>query len=133
MVIEKAAKREVEQLKALWSRTMIRVKIEGELRKRERNRKEKGRKLNEMWFGKGGCSILEGTLVASPTSFEVRIGGRPTKRASLIETHLLSPMTLQLRKEQMTFDPGFAVSVVSAALGTCSSFSTSFGLEHMNG
>jgi hypothetical protein len=44
VVIEKAAKREVEQLKALKSRTMIRLKIEGELRKRERNRKEKGRK-----------------------------------------------------------------------------------------
>jgi hypothetical protein len=74
VVIEKAAKREVEQLKALWSRTMIRVKIEGGLRRRERNWKDKGRKLNEMWFGKGGCSILEGTLVASPTSCEFRIG-----------------------------------------------------------
>jgi hypothetical protein len=86
-----------------------------------------------MWFGKGGCSILEGPLVAFPTSCEVRIGGRMTKRASLIETHLLSPMTLQLRKEQMTFDPGFAVFIDSAVLGTCSSFSTFFGLEHMNG
>jgi hypothetical protein len=102
MVIEKAAKREVEQ-------------------------------LNEMWFGRGSCLRLEGTVVASPISCEVRTGGGTTKRTSPIETHLLSPMTLQLRKEQVTFDPGSAVFIDSGVLGTCSSFSTSFGLEHMNG
>jgi hypothetical protein len=89
--------------------------------------------LNEMWFGRGSCLRLEGMVVASPISCEVRTGGGTTKRTSPIETHLLSPMTLQLRKEQVTFDPGSAVFIDSGVLGTCSSFSTSFSLEHMNG